>query len=316
MTQSAITQPALSFQDFIENAPPGEPRRVTGLRKLGEQSTRKNVGSVFHVEFSDVRPRIDCPVCQGVRAYKKGEYFTPSPSSLVETTIKVSEFDRVQRGRPESMGHISLDFLCPECSEGWKTYHLLVQSEEGSYPGHQPEYSFKSKEWLAIKTGEFPSFGGKLPNALLRGLGKVDGQLMTKGKRCENQGLGVGAFAYYRQVVESQRDFLIDQIIKVAEHTNPELVADLGKAKRTFQFSDSIDVIKDLIPNAVYIKGENPFSVLHKALSRGLHGALNDQDCLELAVAIRLVLVHLFEQVRAVTSAEDKLTDALNKLKQ
>ena len=30
-----------------------------------------------------------------------------------------------------------------------------------------------------------------------------------KGRRCENQGLGVGAFIYYRRVVENQKNRIL-----------------------------------------------------------------------------------------------------------
>ena len=38
-----------------------------------------------------------------------------------------------------------------------------------------------------------------------------------KGRRCENQGLSIGAFSYYRRVVESQKDKIFDEIIGVCE---------------------------------------------------------------------------------------------------
>ena len=36
-----------------------------------------------------------------------------------------------------------------------------------------------------------------------------------KGRRCGNLGLGIGAFVYYRRVVENQKSRILDEIIKV-----------------------------------------------------------------------------------------------------
>lgn len=38
-----------------------------------------------------------------------------------------------------------------------------------------------------------------------------------KGRRCESKSLGIGAFVYYRRVVEEQRTAILGQIINVAK---------------------------------------------------------------------------------------------------
>ena len=41
--------------------------------------------------------------------------------------------------------------------------------------------------------------------------------MFMQGRRCENQGFGIGAFAYYRRVVENQKNRILERIIKVSE---------------------------------------------------------------------------------------------------
>ena len=52
---------------------------------------------------------------------------------------------------------------------------------------------------------------------------------------------GIGqVYTYYRRVVEKQKNRLIDEIIRVVnkvEDSPDDIVADLVKAKETFQFS-------------------------------------------------------------------------------
>ena len=71
----------------------------------------------------------------------------------------------------------------------------------------------------ARKIGEWPAFGARLPLRMKRLVGD-DYELFMKGYRSENQGLGIGAFAYYRRVVETQKNRLFDEIIKASERLN------------------------------------------------------------------------------------------------
>jgi hypothetical protein len=59
--------------------------------------------------------------------------------------------------------------------------------------------------------------------------------------------------------------------------------------------------------------GHNPLTLLHSALSKGLH-ADDDQTCLEAAHIIRIVLAGLVERVGQALKSEAELTTALGRL--
>src|SRR5215203_6012781 len=65
------------------------------------------------------------------------------------------------------------------------------------------------------KFGEHPVFGPPTSSRLIS-LAGPDRETFLKGRRCENQGLGIGAFVYYRRVIENQNNRILDEIIKVA----------------------------------------------------------------------------------------------------
>jgi hypothetical protein len=44
-----------------------------------------------------------------------------------------------------------------------------------------------------------------------------DREIFRQGRRAENRGLGIGAFAYYRRVVENQKNRIIAEIAKVSK---------------------------------------------------------------------------------------------------
>ena len=60
---------------------------------------------------------------------------------------------------------------------------------------------------------------------------------------------------------------------------------------------------KVAIPESLLINGHNPILLLHNALSEGVH-AMTDEQCLELASSIRIVLAELSERISALWEFE------------
>ena len=168
---------------------------------------------------------------------------------------------------------------------------------------------------LVIKLGEYPPYGKPLP----RGVDKLLGEgksLFLKGKRSEELNLGIGAFGYYRRAVQEHKAVLFDRIIEVATQTGAEksLLDDLEQAKNHFQFKRSIDEFKVAIPQELRMDGgHNPLTLLHGALSDGLHER-TDEECLELAGAAREVLIFLADRIDHVLKERKSLTGAVSKL--
>ena len=168
----------------------------------------------------------------------------------------------------------------------------------------------------AYKFGELPHFGPPIPARVLR-LIQPDRELFLSGRRCENQGLGIGAFTYYRRVVENQWTRLVDEIIRVGKAigaSGPSITA-LESARDEKQFSKAVKNLKDSIPAALLINGHNPLVLLHGALSKGVHN-LSDADCLELATSIRVVLVEFAEKLGQALKDEKELSEAVTRLLQ
>lgn len=127
----------------------------------------------------------------------------------------------------------------------------------------------------------------------------------------------MAAFAYYRRVVENQKVKIIGEILKVADKLNadPALIEDLKAAKQETRFTQAIDRIKHGLPEVLLINGYNPLTLLHSALSEGLH-AESDEQCLELATSIRVVLTELVDRMALAVKEEAALTTAVQRLLQ
>ena len=196
---------------------------------------------------------------------------------------------------------VFLAYQCRNCSQSNKLFAVMVQAWAGG-------------AGIAIKYGEIPPFGPVVPARVLR-LIQPDVELFLKGSRAEAQGLGIGAFAYYRRVVENQKDRIFDAIIKVAKTVGAtkEEIRSLEAAKEEFQFSKSVDKIKPYIPASLLIKTHNPLTVLHDTLSKGVH-ALTDAECLEWARNIRVVLTTFSGKVAEALKDDAEVTAALSSL--
>jgi hypothetical protein len=207
--------------------------------------------------------------------------------------------------QPAKAKNLYLTYICSNCRTKYKIYSLNLTLAEDEASG------------VAYKFGEQPPFGPITPTRLLTLLGDQR-EIFLKGRRCENQGLGIGAFGYYRRVVDHQKNRILDEIIKVAQKlgAGPEQLAALNAAKAETQFSKSVSLVKDAIPQSLLIKGShNPLTLLYAALSSGLHEQ-PDEVCLDLARSIRLVLAELAERLSAALKNDAELDAAVQKLLQ
>ena len=139
--------------------------------------------------------------------------------------------------------------------------------------------------------------------------------MFLKGCNCENQGLGIGAFTYYRRVVENQKNRILGEIVKVSEKigVSENEIDTLREAIKETQFSKALKMVKDVMPEKLRIDGHSPILLLHRALSRGVH-ELSDEECLKLASTIRLVLGELSERLSAISKDQAELTKAVSTL--
>lgn len=193
-----------------------------------------------------------------------------------------------------------LQYKCRNCKSGYKFYSLVITPKEDGCD--------------AIKLGEHPLFGERLSPKTITLIGP-DREFFLKGHRAENKGLGIGAFAYYRRVVQNQKKRIIGEILKTAERerASSSVIESLKKAQDEDGFGRFSEDFRDAIPNSLRFEGHSPLYLLNKALSSGLHEE-DDAVCLELARTIRLVLTFLAERISEMTKDQQELKEAIGKL--
>lgn len=117
------------------------------------------------------------------------------------------------------------------------------------------------------------------------------------------------------ELLRIKKNRILNEIIKVSEKLSApaERIDILRKAVDEKQFSKALDMAKDVIPESLLINGHSPVLLLHSALSEGVH-ALSDEECLELASSVRIVLGELSERLSQALKDEAELTKALSTL--
>lgn len=268
-----------TVSDFLESTPPN---RVSHISDLSEH---KFVNGYWRNILNTPDIQLHCPSdsCNGVRFFR----CISEKAEVLKTEYRF----------------IYLTYKCSNCQTDQKTYSIAARIDENEKPTGE-----------LYKFGELPTFGPPTPARLVKLVGP-DRESFLKGRRCENQGLGIGAFIYYRRVVENQKNRILEEIIKVSEKLGaPKVkIETLKAAVSETQFSKALDMAKDVIPESLLINGHSPILLLHSALSEGVH-ALSDEDCLELASSIRIVLGELSERLSQALKDEAELTKALSTL--
>ncbi len=277
---SDMSAPSISMAEFLELIPPGNWKRIN---EIASTRTRAGAPAISTINSPQIRLWCDHTACNGPRFFRIA-------SDLFNLRL-------------DDARNVYLIYVCSNCRTASKIFSISAKLEN-------PE----DMSGACYKFGELPEYGPPVPSRLISLIGP-DRTLFLKGRRCENQGLGIAAFVYYRRVVEQQRNRIFDKIIRVLESiSSPEGMIEQFKAARAEQqFKKSLEIVKDAVPQSLLINGRNPFLLLHSALSEGLHQK-NDGECLELAQDVRLVLAELSERLATALKDDVELNAAVGRL--
>jgi hypothetical protein len=291
MERGTDTEQGVAFKEFLERVPPSGTRtKITDFEAIPGYARLANTPTSYKLSPPEIE--LYCDYCNGIRLFK---------------AIHLVAEHLVYEG--------ILYYECKNCNFESKKYALMLSLDKEDTL-HEYLKDAVRKTGTAVKYGEDPAFGPPLPPQLVT-LVRPQRDLFFKGRRCESQGLGIGAFAYYRRVIEDQKAAIIDAIIEACNKVNADssLITELTEAKNETQFDKAVSVIKHALPDGLLIKGHNPLTLIHNALSAGLH-AHSDENCLELATTIRLVMIDFAEKLAIFRKTQSDLDNAVLKLLQ
>ncbi|MDB5344785.1 MAG: hypothetical protein JWP89_3162 [Schlesneria sp.] len=201
---------------------------------------------------------------------------------------------------------VNFTFVCSSCTS--ETVQFILRFELKYEQGKLHNASIS-------KVGQFPPFNIEVPPTLRDSLGTSYLPVFKKGLICESQGFGVGAFGYYRRIVELIIHKLIRDIRLILDDSELQRYdTALTKVEKTIVAQEKIALVKDMLPSVLRPGGNNPLGLLHDALSFGIH-ELDDEDCLALAAGIRGSLEMLSKHISLAKDEKGRIAEDMNVLR-
>jgi hypothetical protein len=262
------------WKSFLEDTPPNTSVKISGLA-----AQKEHVKYLWTIGVP--RLRLHCARDDGTR------WFEPNESTFEFQGLQTFDF---------------LYFVCRDCGVSRHTFAIVSGRKT------------VSPDMEVMKLGQFPPFGAPVPARIAKLLGPQDMVLYRKGKRAEAQGLGIGAAAYFRRIVDNQWKRLVEEIRDAAAKLGVGDLSPYEAALQETSFSKAVGDLKDALPPKLLIlDNQNPLTLLYRPLSIELH-TLTDEECLQQAGDIRVVLNALLENIAGVLADHDELKESAARL--
>lgn len=206
----------------------------------------------------------------------------------------------------DTLFYCFVTYACSNCSTRVKVFALKLERK-----GEDEESG------VCTKIYQEPPFGQPVPKRLFHVIGEANREYFLQARRAIARGLGIGAYGYYRRIVENTKFELIGSVLEVAQATNAPTaqIKLLEKAHSETQFSKAIELLRDVgaIPAVLLIDGHNPLALLHDLLSEGIH-QLSDRECLERSQEAEVVLCEIADRMQIALTERKTVKAALTSI--
>lgn len=269
--------PECDFEDLLQDAPLHSERKISAF--FSDQR-----GDAAFPRF--IRVHCGNPKCDGVRRHNKGK----------GETFWFSD----------CLSYHYVSYSCTDCQTRSKMFGIRATRKTEN-----------DQTAICTKIYQEPAFGQPIPKRLFDIIGEENREFFLQARRSIARGLGIGAYGYYRRIVENTKFDLVGSVLKVAEATNaptPQIEL-LKKAQEERQFSKAIDILRDVaaVPAVLLIDGHNPLVLLHDALSKGIH-ELPDAECLERAQESEIILCEIANRMQMALTEHKAVKAALSSI--
>lgn len=189
-------------------------------------------------------------------------------------------------------GVSGFQFTCVSCRTKSKTF-LIQQVVD--------DESIKFQKY-----GELPRKGLDKDRNLQRFF-KEDRDNFEKATICLSHGYGIGAFAYFRRVIENNIVLLLDLLTEDAQATegSEAILTAIAELRKESPMSRKIEIANNALPNYLKPDGLNPLGKLYQVLSEGVH-AYSDEECLNKANAAKECIAFLIGELSSRREHRDR----------
>lgn len=142
-----------------------------------------------------------------------------------------------------------------------------------------------------------------------------DADLYEKAVISLANGYGIGAFAYFRRILENNIHNLLELVHKDVSETGreEEVLEALAELRKDSTMSERIKIANHALPPYLKPAGTNPLGRLYQVLSDGVH-SLSDEECLRKAEAIQECLRFLVSELRSRRKHREKFKGTVSGL--
>ena len=194
--------------------------------------------------------------------------------------------------------------LCQDCQQ-FKRQLLIYGDTSRPKKGE--------KKFFIRKIGQYPAPEVNPDKIFKDFLSKEDIEFYKKAKQNLNFNYGIGAFAYFRRIVENEILNITKKLIDDNQTAKEKLDPALKLFKENHQMKRLIETLTPFLPRNIFLSNENPLNILYATISDGIHN-LTEEECAKRSINIEKLLKHVIMELKNQESRNDA-KDALNNLK-
>lgn len=164
------------------------------------------------------------------------------------------------------------------------------------------------------KIGVYPEIVPKVDKSVTKHFDRETNNWYFKAIKALNENFGIGSFAYFRRIVEKELIQIINELSQLETEESEKIKSLLKKYNETDKAYLIYENIFDYLPNSLKGLGDNPFQLLYKQTSKGLHN-LTEKECLERAHNINQLLKFVIRKLNEEKSEILEIRQIIKELK-
>ena len=178
----------------------------------------------------------------------------------------------------------------------------------------QNGYKIENTNIFIQKVGAFPEIKVITDSIVTKYFSRETNTFYYKGLNALNQNFGIGAFAYFRRIIEKELINIISDIKSLPDSHSAEIETLLIKHNANPKISTIYENVFEHLPNSLKTLGDNPIKLLYNQTSEGLH-SLNEEVCLQKANSILQLLNFVIKKINEERSEIKSLRETIKSLK-
>lgn len=262
-----------------------------------------------------------CPIENGVKVFELTlpESYIKHLYNMPEEGICKSLLD--EKGKLDYVQYF--EGICTSCKKHhigfllhvYSDYEIPLETHNIIFPDVEKDILVEQPVKIFIeKVGEYPICKINVSKEITKVLDRESSNWYYKAQHLLRESFGIGAFAYFRRIIEKE----LINLIKDASALNPEKSSEFTSLLLEYERTNKTYLIYEnsfnLLPASLKSLGDNPFSLLYKQTSMGLH-ELSEEECLSKAEAVNYVLTFIITKLYEEKNSYIDTKKYLNELK-